>query len=151
MKRLIALVLLIGVFTVLTACDPIDELNAVVNNFWEQWKAGNAANMLDLMTEEIEYALLIPDGTSSTSLTLPPAAKGVPASTIVDMLIASSFQDVATLSITSTETYGKYGIVTCLFSLNSDPSDKVEFVFHLNDTDDGWKINFVGVKDIIYP
>lgn len=149
MKRLIVLVLLIGVLTVLTACSPIDDINAVVNNFWEQWKAGNAANMVDLMTDEVEYALLIPDNALVSSLMKLPATKGIPAERLVEALVSSSIPTSGTLSISSTEEFGKYAIVTCLFNANADPNTKLEFIFHLNDTDDGWKINFFGIKEII--
>lgn len=149
MKRLVVVVLLMGILTVLTACNPIDDINAVVNNFWEQWKAGNAANMVDLMTDEVEYALLIPDNALVSSLTKLPATKGIPAEMLVEALVSSSIPTLGTLSISSTEEFGKYAIVTCLFTANADPNTKLGFIFHLNDTDDGWKINFFGIKEII--
>lgn len=42
LKRLVVVILLVGVLTALAACASIDGINAVVNNFWDQWKAGNA-------------------------------------------------------------------------------------------------------------
>jgi len=157
LKRLIVIVLLMGALTVLTACAPKpEEVNAVVNNFWDQWKVGNEAGMVDLMTDEVDYGILISDDALSTALStalpttlsIPPTTKGVPAESIAPALISSELQNLGTLTISSTEAFGDYAIVTCQFTATADPTISLQFIFHLNDTDAGWKINFLGIKGL---
>ena len=152
MKRLIVIVLLMGALTVLTACAPKpEEVNAVVNNFWDQWKAGNEAGMVDLMTDEVDYGMLYPDdalaGSLAASLAKLPVNRSIPAETLAAALASSSLPNSGTFSISSTEAFGEYAIVTCqLFITTAEPIKILQFIFHLNDTDAGWKINFLGIK-----
>lgn len=151
MKRLVVIVLLVGALTVLAACASIDDINAAVNNFWDQWKAGNAAGMVDLLTDEVSYGLLLPDDLATsiaTSLARLPANRSVPAATLVASLLSTPIPTLATFSISSTEAFGEYAIVTCLFTTTAVSATTMQFIFHLNDTDAGWKINFFGIKGL---
>ena len=151
MKRLVVIVLLVGAITVLAACASIDDINAAVNNFWDQWKAGNAAGMVDLLTDEVSYGLLLPDDLATsiaTSLARLPANRSVPAATLVASLLSTPLPTLATFSISSTEAFGEYAIVTCLFTTTAVSATTMQFIFHLNDTDAGWKINFLGIKGL---
>jgi len=151
LKRLAVIVLLMGTLTVLAACASIEDINAVVNNFWDQWKAGNAAGMVDLMTDEVDYGMLYPDdalaGSLAASLAKLPVNRSIPAETLAAALASSSLPNSGTFSISSTEAFGEYAIVTCqLFITTAEPIKILQFIFHLNDTDAGWKINFLGIK-----
>ena len=152
MKRGAFLFVLILGIVVLAACAPKpEEVNAVVNEFWTQWKAGNAAGMVDLLTDEVSYGLLLPDDLATsiaTSLARLPANRSVPAATLVASLLSTPLPTLATFSISSTEAFGEYAIVTCLFTTTAVSATTMQFIFHLNDTDAGWKINFLGIKGL---
>jgi len=140
-KQKILLFALILGMTALTACVPKpEEVNAVVESFWEHWKAGNADKMADLMTDTVEMGIMM----HVTSAEV--ADKGIPGSDLAEFLVTelplATYPGV-TFSIKSTELFEKYAIVETLIS--ADPDFHLAIIFHLQSTDDGWKISFMGL------
>jgi len=146
MKRITVLAVLVLSMAVLAACAPKpEEINAVVNDFFGQWKAGNTSKMTDLMTSEVYLGMFLvemPSGASSVNT----PDKRVPALTIAEFLITDlSLDPDSTLSITKTDVYDGYAFVESVFDLSPDdsPDVKIPFTFHLKETDDGWKIYLI--------
>jgi len=146
LKRLTTITLLMVALIALTACAPkIEEINAVVNSFVEHWKAGNAAKMAALMTDEVEYGMFFSGDAAPASFSSPPASKSMPASQLADTLASSPMAATVSCTITKTETFGDYAIVTCSFVDSASPDETIKFDFHLVKTDDGWKISLFAV------
>lgn len=153
MKRfypVMAVLVLTVALVFLTACAPKpEEINAVVDNFIEQWKAGNAANMTYLMTSEVEFGVLIPEdavkpGPASFKLD----TKDVDAQTIAELMIAE-FNAEFTFKISDTRIIGTYAIVTVLLTDPEWPDDPVTCVFHLIEVEKTWKISLIGMKAVL--
>lgn len=149
MKRIALLFALILGIIALTACAPKpEEVNAVVESFWDQWKAGNPAKMADLMTTKVDFGYMVPDDATTSSLAKI-ANKGVPAMDLAEALISNyPVGEIPgiTFSISNTDLFEKYAVVDSIIS--TEPDDYFNVVFHLRETDDGWKISFIGFKSV---
>lgn len=146
MKRGAFLFVLILGIVVLAACAPKpEEVNAVVTEFWTQWKAGNPAGMVATMTAEVDFGLMASDTSRLAGLSEIPN-KGVPAMDLAealvdDMPVGPSF----TLSIIKTALFEEYAVVDAL--VDPDPSiadNEMKMILHLQNTNDGWKVCFIG-------
>jgi len=145
LKRLATITLLMVALITLTACAPkVEDINAVVNSFMDHWRAGDAAKMAALMTNEVEYGLIIPDYAFTESLSNPPASKGLPADELTEALAEEDM--TVNLTITKTEAFGDYAVVTGSYVDSVDPDTKGIMYFHLVNTDDGWKIRLIALS-----
>lgn len=150
MKRFIIFLSIIMALTVITGCTAKaeEEVNAVVYEFWTQWRTENEVKLASLMTAEVEFGAFAGEDLDATPKTALPR-EGVPASFLADALIngysvADMSQDA--FKITNTAIYKEYAVVDSLFVIPEEPDEEIKMLFHLVDTDEGWKVSLVGLK-----
>lgn len=133
MKRgALLFVLILGILALVACAPKPEEVNAVVTEFWTQWKANNPAGMVATMAAEVDFGIM--------------ASKGVPAMDLAVLLVDDLPVDPSfTFSIITTELYDGYAVVEGAIDPDPTPGNEIEMTVHLRDTDDGWKICFVAL------
>lgn len=151
MKRSVIFLGIIVALAIMTGCAKIEEeVNAVVYDFWTQWHGANEAKLASLMTDEVDFGFFVEEKIEADSKTsLAENMTRISASDLATIMItnfpAIAFQEDA-FTIAKTSVYTKYAVVNV--NLLTPANEVVEMLFHLIDTDEGWKICLVGLVGI---
>lgn len=148
MKRSVIFLGIIVALAIMTGCAKIEEeVNAVVYDFWTQWHGANEAKLASLMTDEVDFGFFVEEKIEADSKTsLAENMTRISASDLATIMITTftviPFQEDA-FTIAKTSVYTKYAVVNV--NLLTPANEVVEMLFHLIDTDEGWKICLVGL------
>lgn len=151
MKRSVIFLGIIVALAIMTGCAKIEEeVNAVVYDFWTQWHGANEAKLASLMTDEVDFGFFVEEKIEADSKTsLAENMTRISASDLATIMITTfsviPFQEDA-FTIAKTSVYTKYAVVNV--NLLTPANEVVEMLFHLIDTDEGWKICLVGLVGI---
>lgn len=155
MKRSVIFLGIIVALAIMTGCAKIEEeVNAVVYDFWTQWHGANEAKLASLMTDEVDFGFFVEEKIEADSKTsLAENMTRISASDLATIMITTftviPFQEDA-FTIAKTSVYTKYAVVNVNLLTPADgvADGVIEMLFHLIDTDEGWKICLVGLVGI---